>query len=78
MLWKTLNQVRTDDAQFVAMKILCVICSLWLVEPQSYQGEVYYFCERCASGPPPLKPSEARVSNSRMKEGLRSNPSGSD
>jgi len=33
------------------MKILCVICELWLVEPLLEDGEVTYFCLRCASTP---------------------------
>ena len=30
------------------MKILCLFCELWLVEPHLVEGEVTYFCERCA------------------------------
>lgn len=30
------------------MKILCLICNLWLVEPNSDIGLVFYWCERCA------------------------------
>ena len=30
------------------MKILCLFCELWLVEPLLIEGEVTYFCERCA------------------------------
>lgn len=30
------------------MKIICVVCELWLVEVLSIGGEVSYWCERCA------------------------------
>lgn len=30
------------------MKILCVICELWLVEPRVFAGYVDYFCARCS------------------------------
>lgn len=36
------------------MKILCVICELWLVEPILFEGEVSYFCVRCHEFPPHL------------------------
>jgi hypothetical protein len=29
------------------MKILCVVCELWLVELFIKGGEVSYWCERC-------------------------------
>ena len=33
------------------MKILCLLCELWLVEPEIVEGEVSYYCVRCADGP---------------------------
>lgn len=30
------------------MKIICVVCGLWLVEVFTNAGEVSYWCERCA------------------------------
>ena len=30
------------------MKIICVVCELWLVEVCAKSGEVSYWCERCA------------------------------
>lgn len=30
------------------MRVLCLICNLWLVEPHSDKGLVFYWCERCA------------------------------
>ena len=30
------------------MKIICVVCELWLVEVFTNAGEVSYWCERCA------------------------------
>jgi hypothetical protein len=29
------------------MKILCVVCELWLVEPIAEGGQISYWCERC-------------------------------
>ena len=30
------------------MKIICLVCELWLVEVLTNAGEVSYWCERCA------------------------------
>ena len=35
-----------------AMKILCLFCELWLVEPVQIGGEVTYYCARCSNYPP--------------------------
>jgi hypothetical protein len=29
------------------MKVICIVCELWLVEPVVRDGEVSYFCLRC-------------------------------
>jgi hypothetical protein len=33
------------------MKILCLFCELWLVEPLMEDGEVSYHCLRCQAFP---------------------------
>ncbi len=29
------------------MKMICLVCELWLVEAEMNEGEFAYFCERC-------------------------------
>lgn len=34
------------------MKLLCIVCELWLVEPVVEDGLVTYYCLRCHTTPP--------------------------